>query len=396
MFFRTSIFASLVVACCMATPSQAQLVKQLGRLPFAGKVKQASFLGGGCDSCAAAPSCGAAGCSAGGSCLGGGGGGCADTGCAAPSCGLAGSILGSCLGGGGSGCGALPEPSCGSHGLGYSGGFGLCGGSCDSCGDGGYLGRNLYKVNPCACGGSLIGDMARGFVSLVDRTVGTLVGTVFGGLQTATCHASGTFAALQSAATVGCSSCGSMGCDSGGCAGGPSCGLNAPSCGCAAPSCGAPACGAPAQLASPPAYSAPSYPVESSYPSTSYPSASYPTNSIVPSATSYGSEVYSQPTPPAPSAPIMDAVPLPQGEPTLAPTMDPFVDDPVLPQVRNQIRAAPTGFRVFNDPAPAPRGYAQRSTSPVGSAVRPAAHTAQVSPGYAPRMTTSRPLTLRR
>ena len=215
MSLKTSTVAFVLITCClMVSSSEAQLVRKLGNLPLVGKVAQAAFFSDGCSGCGVVgcddPSCG----------------------CAAPSCGMAGSILN----------GSVLEPTCGSTGLGYAGGFGLCGGSCDACGDGGYLGRNLRPVNPCACGGSLVGDMARGLLCLVDRAVGATVATFFGGLQRVTCHASGTFAALQCAAAAACNSCGMVDCD--GCGIGPSCGFADPSCGCGViAGCASPACG---------------------------------------------------------------------------------------------------------------------------------------------------------
>lgn len=334
MSFRTSTFASIVVACCMmVTSSEAQLVRQLGKLPFVGKVRQASFLGGGCDSCAAGPSCGLIGCDD------------PSCGCAAPSCGMAGSILGGFFGAGPGGCGASIEPSCGSGGLGYGGGFGLCGGGCDSCGDGGYLGRNLQRVTPCACGGSLIGDMARGLITLVDRAVGTTVATFFGGLQKMTCHASGTFAALQCAAVATCSSCGNVGCD--GCGAGPVCGLDSTDCGCdISASCGAPACGVATEFAAPtnypPAVSAPSY------------------------APSYGEPSYAPAvdggySPPVAPAPAIEPLPSTPGEP--APISDPFLDDAVpMPQAR-AARTQATGFRVYESGPPSPPRMVHRNAS---------------------------------
>lgn len=191
------LFASFVATCLLASITQAQ-VAQLGSAPTGGRIKQVGLfqrlVGGGsaccdsgcvdgCASCLPEPGCGMG-----------------------PTCGLAGRILG------GASCG-LPQPSCGSAGLGYAGGFGLCG-SCDSsCGVGGYIGRNIRQVNPYVCGGSLIADMARGFLCLVDRTVGSVVGGLFGGLQAVTCHASGTLAALQCAAQASCHACGTVGCD---------------------------------------------------------------------------------------------------------------------------------------------------------------------------------------
>lgn len=180
MSLKTTTFASALLACCMiVSSSEAQLVRKLGNLPLTGKVSQAALFSNGCDSCGV-ESC---------------------DGCG-PSCGMAGSILGE-------------STCCGHTGLGYGGGFGLCGGSCDGCGDAGYLGRNLKRVAPCACGGSLVGDMACGLLGLADRAVGATVTTVFGGLQRVTCHAAGTFAALECAAASACNSCGLVGC--GGC-----------------------------------------------------------------------------------------------------------------------------------------------------------------------------------
>lgn len=224
------LFIGLALATCLLVASasaQAQ-VMQLGRMPMNGKTKPTGLLAelfghqGGCSSCdsagcdggcSAAPTCGAADpvC------------GLPEPGCGiAPTCGLAGKILGHH--GGGQSCG-VSTPICSSTGLGYSGGFGLSAHTCDtcnSCGVGGYVGRNIHRVNPCACGGSLIADMARGFFCLVDRAVGTVVGGVFGGLRTVTCHASGTFATLEYAAMAGCNSCGGHGCSD--CAAGASCG----------------------------------------------------------------------------------------------------------------------------------------------------------------------------
>jgi len=184
------VFTSLAATGLFALTSHGQ-VRQLGRMSTSGKVAQAS---GHCS---------------GGGLLGKFGfhGGC-NGGCAAgPSCSIARKLLGGARSG-------VSEPSCGPVGLGYGGGFGLCGaGDCGGCGVGGYLGRNLHPVNPCACGGSLLGDMARGIIMLVDRTVACVVGGVFGGLKTVTCHASGSFAALQCAAQATCLSCGGGGCD---------------------------------------------------------------------------------------------------------------------------------------------------------------------------------------
>ena len=288
MSLKTSTFASVVMVCAvMAATTEAQLVRKLGNLPFVGKVKQASMIGG-CDSCAEVPCCDDGGCT--------------------PSCGLAGSLLGGCFGAGPGGCGATIEPSCGSVGLGYGGGFGMCGGSCDTCGDGGYLGRNLRRVSPCACGGSLIGDMARGLILLVDRAVGTTVATLFGGLQRVTCHASGTLAALQCMAASACNSCGVVGCD-----GGPACGMPGPMMGCDA-TCGVPAFESeivsPSYSSSAPGYIAPAVPANA---------APLEDGHTLPMA----------PTP----APIMESAPAP-AQPT--PTADPFLDDTApTPQARS-------------------------------------------------------------
>ena len=194
------------------------------------------------------------------------------------------------------GCG-MAEPTCGSIGLGYAGGFGNCG----SCGTGGYMNRNLHQVQPCACGGSPIADFARGVLLMVDKTVSAVLGGIFGGLQTVTCHASGSFAALQCAAMAGggCSSCGGA-CD-GGCDMGPGCGVGMTS------------------------------------------GANYATSSAPMVHESYGAAVPGVPQL-APSMPIesvpmqpMDAVPT-QPAPIVAPT-DPFIDDPPTPQA-NLLRSS--------------------------------------------------------
>ncbi len=333
-----------------------------------GKVKQASFLGGGCESCAAGPSCGMA--------------DCADPacGCAAPSCGLAGAFLGGCFGAGPGGCGATIEPHCGSEGLGYAGGFGLCGGSCDSCGQGGYMGRNLQKVTPCACGGSLIGDMARGLIHLVDRAVGATVATFFGGLQKVTCHASGTLAALQCAAAAACDSCGAVGCD-GYCAG-PVCGLPDPGCGCdISAACGVPAGGVPTELAAPM-----DYPVS--------------TPSYAAPATDGG---YSRPMQPT-AAPMMESVPAPPSVPTpAADGGDPFMDDSVpTPQARAARLPRASGYRVFEAGPAAQQQSKSRIVrrSVLGdqpqSAVRKASHSATPALQHRYFQAQGRPATLRR
>ena len=294
------LFSGLVAAVFMLSSVEAQVI-QLGRLPIKGKVRPVGGLLGslfnhdscdgcdaGCIDCAAEPGCGMTDpvCGA------------PEPGCgvAAPTCGLVGTLLS------GPGCG-LPEPSCGSTGLGYSGGFGLCGGSCDDgCGRGGYLGRQLHKVNPCACGGSLIADMARGLLLMVDRAVGAVVGGVFGGLQAVSCHASGTFAALECAASAGCDTCGGA-CD-GGCS--------------AAPSCGAPSCGVAG-------------------PVTSYPMIG---------------DIYS-PAPAQPMQPTLSEPPAPTPvQPIPDKAVDPFIDDPVAPQARlrqpNSVRRTLQGQVVRN------------------------------------------------
>ena len=125
--------------------------------------------------------------------------------------------------------GRVVQASCcdGSGGVAYESGYGMTGigggggcGACGACGTGGFFGRGLAPVAPCACGGSLIADMAMGAKRVVDNTVACVFGHVFGGLQAISCHASGTFAALQCATAMGCcGSCGSTSCD-GGCAGG--------------------------------------------------------------------------------------------------------------------------------------------------------------------------------
>ena len=94
---------------------------------------------------------------------------------------------------------------------------GGCGAS-DGCGIGGYIGRNVYPVNPCVCGGSLCLDILQGIKHLLDRTLSCVIGTVFGGLQAVSCHATGSLAALRCAALAGCQSCGGSYC--GGCGGG--------------------------------------------------------------------------------------------------------------------------------------------------------------------------------
>lgn len=189
MSLRLMIIASLAAMGVAVSTSQAQ-VMQLGRLSIKNPVKQAScecstgggFFGkfrsqGNCESC-----------------------------CEGGSCGMAGDILSS---------DAYCEPDCGTGGLGYAGGFGYCGtGDCGSCGVGGYFGRNLHPVNPCACGGSLLGDLARGAICLVDKTVGCVVGGICGGLRVMTCHASGSLAALECAAQASCHACDGSGCDS--------------------------------------------------------------------------------------------------------------------------------------------------------------------------------------
>lgn len=347
--YTTQTVASLLLmSCVMVTSSEAQLVRKLGNLPWVGKVKQTSFLGGDCDSCAASPTCGAAGCDD------------PSCGCEAPSCGLAGSILGSCLGAGPGGCGATIEPSCGSSGLGYAGGFGLCGGSCNNCGDGGYLGRNLQRVSPCACGGSLVGDMARGLLSLVDRAVGATVTTVFGGLQKVTCHASGTFAALECAAAASCTSCGMVDC---GCGAAPSCGIADADCGCAAiATCDGPACGMPATLAAPNTYQASPMP-------------SYPAPTMAPAAPMDGG--FSEPRVPAPAI-------QPSPTPAIPAAGDPFLDD-IAPTPQARVLRMPNapGYRVYGN------GNAGRA-----STITPASHASRGNGRYL--RSTERPITLRR
>ena len=210
------LFAGLVASFLLAGVAQAQ-VAQLGRVPTFNKIKRTALFSTvfntGCDS----------GCSGCADCVSSGGG------CAGPSCGMAGAVLG------GASCG-LPEPACGSSGLGYAGGFGLCGGAgCDDCGVGGYFGRNIHPVNPCACGGSIVGEFARDFLQFFDNAVGTLVGGFFGGLRTVTCHASGSLAAIQCAIETNCAACGAVSCN-GGCGGY----VTAPGCGVAGPGCGVP------------------------------------------------------------------------------------------------------------------------------------------------------------
>ena len=353
MSLKASTVASVLLVCCtMAVSVEAQLVRKLGNLPMFGKARQTSFTTGGCDSCAE-PSCGIAGCDD------------ASCGCQGPSCGLAGSLLGGIFSAGPGGCGAAIEPRCGSDGLSYAGGFGLCGGSCDGCGDGGFMGRNLRKVNPCACGGSLVGDMARGLIDLVDRAIGATVTSFFGGLQKATCHATGTLAALECAATAGCDSCGMAGCD--GCGMAPSCGLADPSCGCdAVAACDGPACGAPATLASP-----------HGYPTTSAPTMASPVHAPIPPAPATN---YSQPMTPTPAAPM------PAAEP--APATDPFLDD-VAPSPQARVRIVPQSRRLGTPTLAAPR-TARMQQSRVGQA----AYTTAASQRYFSGG--SRPLNLRR
>ena len=325
------LFIGLALATCLLVASasaQAQ-VMQLGRMPMHGKTKPTGLLAelfghqgscsscdsAGCDGdCTAAPTCGAADpvC------------GLPEPGCgAAPTCGLAGKILGNY--GGCSSC-DVSTPICTSTGLGYSGGFGLSAHTCDtcnSCGVGGYVGRNIHRVNPCACGGSLIADMARGFFRLVDHAVGTVVGGVFGGLRTVTCHASGTFATLECAAMAGCTSCGGHGCSD-----------------CAAD----PGCGAPMM----------------EY--TTYP-AGVPMETVVPQPT-----METVPMPPVPT----DAAPA-------APT-DPFLDDPEpAPQARNGARRSGRTVRVTREqrlrqPLPPQPVAARRASSVIrtASAIQPA------------------------
>lgn len=345
--------AGLLFVAMMASTSSAQVahkVAQLGRMPVNGKVKQvgllAKFFGhgssnAGCDGCAD-PACGApepmCGCEAPvPDC------GCAapapDCGCAAPvpecgmpepacgmpgmpSCGSAGGILGKfkgklggfgglrgMLGGfaGGAACGCeTMEPDCGVTGLGYSGGFGLCGGcgggGCDSCGVGGFFGRNIHRVEPCACGGSIFGDKARNFLSFFDQAVGTLAGSFVGGLRAAGGHARGSLAALHSAKS--CGGCADAGCDS----------CSAPTSlapgGCALGVCGDPlGCGTGCDSGCSSAPAAEGYigaPLESA-PAVSYPMAapveSYPSNTYTEAPTE---DIYLPP----PSPPVTESVPV--------------------------------------------------------------------------------------
>lgn len=171
MRLRRLVVASLVASGFLASASHAQVL-QLGRMAPSSRVTQAS-----CN--------------------------CSNDGPIVGTSGMAGEILGGYAG-----------PDYGTAGLGYAGGFGYCGcGDCGACGVGGYFGRNLHQVNPCACGGSLIGDLARGAFCVVDKTVGCVVGTVCGGLRVVTCHASGSLAALESAARASCYACHGAGCD---------------------------------------------------------------------------------------------------------------------------------------------------------------------------------------
>lgn len=316
--------AGVLATFLLVSTSQAQ-VAQLGRMPTTGKIKQVGLLGHlfnkqskGCDSCGdpgcgiADPGCGIAdpGCGLEGPVCGA-----ADPVCGAgaPTCGMAGSILGRRHGGG---CG-VPEPGCGSAGLGYSGGFGLCGGSCDSCGVGGYFGRNLHQVNPCACGGSLVADLARGVITMVDRAVGKVVGGVFGGLQAVSCHASGTFAALQCAAQAGCNACGGSGCE-GGCAVDPGCGLADPHCGIA---------------------TSPSYSYSEGGQVYSYDDGGATTRAYATSPSPATSDLLMPPAPPtAPTA--IESDPL-QPKPVSNQQSDPFLDDPINPQSKTRSRTSP-------------------------------------------------------
>lgn len=362
---KVIVFASVLATVLSVSGVQAQ-VAQLGRLPIRGQVAQASFCAGGCDDgcdggCAVEPGCGVA----------------------EPSCGLAGKLLSGGHGlfrggllagmGGGPSCG-MPDPSCGSVGLGYSGGFGLSAGDCgdcNSCGSGGYLGRNLHQVNPCACGGSLIGDFARGLFQFVDRAVGTLVGGVFGGLQSITCHASGTFAALQCAAQASCDSCGGLGCADG-CAIDPGCGIAVPGCGVASPACGCPVEGYGANT---PAYGAPAHAqVEGTYlPEFSRVSApmvapvqAAPSMAPLPTEASNSGVIETFPMDPVPNSQPIQVEPI-QTDPIQfqpmqeAPMTDPFQDDPVsTSQAPRQPKATATGFRFYNPRSqkdPATRQY---------------------------------------
>lgn len=401
--------AGFLIAAMMASTSSAQIVNkvaQLGRMPVNGKVKQvgllAKFFGhgssaAGCDGCAD-PACGVpdptCGCEA----------PVPDCGCAAPapscgcevapptcdapacglpepacgapgmpSCGMAGGILGKLGGrfgglrgmlgglGGGGACGCeTMEPECGVTGLGYSGGFGLCGGcgggSCDSCGVGGYFGRNIHKVDPCACGGSLFGDASRNFLSFFDQAVGTLAGSFVGGLRAAGGHARGSLAAMHSAKK--CGGCADIGCDS--CS--APVGL-APG-GCALGVCGDPLgcgtgcdAGCDSGCAAPVAGGYMAAPMESA-PAASYPVESYPATAPV--------ETYSSPagTPddiylPPPAPPVMSA---------------PMEGTPIetMPMEPNMIEAAPVDAQPIDsipvETAPIePVESAPLDTSPIDS-----------------------------
>lgn len=393
-----SIIASVVMITCLLISSSQAQVAQLGRLPTTGKVKPTGLLyelfghgksstscDGGCDAgCDTGPACGVpdpacgapeplcglaqpASCGAPAPTCGMADPTCGiaapDCGAASPSCGLVGRLLGS----GCTSCG-LPEPSCGATGLGYSGSFGLCGGSCDSCGVGGYIGRNIHKVNPCACGGSLIADMARGFLTMVDRAVGTVVGGVFGGLQTASCHASGTFATLQCAAISGCDSCGGGGCTD--CAAAPTCGMADPTCGVAAPGCGCPTCG----VAAPGDYST---------------TISSPTPTYAPAAPTPIETAPMQPMP-VESAPIETA-------PIKAAPSDPFLDDPSpLSQRTARPRTTAKGYRVYqNGNSRVAAASYQKQVAKPQSVETASAESAPVRPRYL-RTHTGRAATFRR
>ena len=347
---------SLFVAVLLATSAQAQ-VMQLGRVPMRGSVRPTGGLLGdlfgghssSCDSgCADGPACGVPEISCGAPevtmepvC------GCPEPACgaeptcgAAPSCGMAGGLLGALCRGGGGGCATCPEPACGATGLGYAGGFGSCG-SCDTCGVGGYIGRNLHQVNPCACGGSLIADMARGFLGMVDRAVGSVVGGIFGGLQAVSCHASGTFATLQCAAAAGCDACDGASCDD-----------------CCAPSCGAPSCDAPACSSCGVPEAALSYPVttaptsEGVYLPEVTPLPASPqtaTESVLPSAPVEAYDSGSMDSYPAESIPTpvesspIETIPMEQ-----PPATNPFLEDPApMSQLRSTSPVSRGGFRFF-------------------------------------------------
>ncbi len=235
-----------------------------------------------------------------------------------------------------------------------------CGGygACDSCGVGGYFGRNIHPVRPCVCGGPLCRDVMRGIRRLLDTTLSCAIRTVFGGLNAVSCHAEGSLAALNCAATVGF------------------CGRS-----CRGDDCGV--CGGAGRGTS--NYGA------------GRGTSTYSCSDLPPSV--YGTPTYATPIGTSPIGPEPIAVPEDIG--------DPFTDDPVTPPEGRQARRirhpVPAGYRYANPRTRArPTTYRQPVRGNVdGSAVQPARQSSVLKASEANntarrRYFNGRPLTVRR